>query len=327
MIEFRFAEEGIDVTAVSDGDAAMMAFVQNEPDLVIADVSIPGAGGLQICEMIKQDESTQMIPVLLTGSYDPFGPQDAERVRADSYFVKPFESIQKLVDTVNDLLIQRDLCVAFETSGTEPFEHTVAELGYVGMDDVPDESPFGPVAEHEAVEAVNTPPQVFEKEFEVTAEARDEIDESASDDPITDVPPSEFSFDELVDDDATINIERLDGDSSASPAASGFQFVDPFSSPAAVTRIEEPAAGLSDREVEATTNATPLPTMTAENTTVSARQLTLGDVSPELLDEIVRRVVDQMSDDIVRDVAEQTVPRITQTLLREALDRDPDLSK
>ena len=328
VIEFRFAEEGIDVTAVSDGDAAMMAFVQNEPDLVIADVSMPGAGGLQICEMIKQDESTQMIPVvLLTGSYEPFDPQDAERVGADSYFVKPFESIQKVVDTVNDLLIQRDLRVAFETSGTEPFEHTVAELGFVGMDDMPDESPFGPVAEHEAVEAVNTLPEVFEKEPEVTAEARDEIDESASDDPITDVPPSEFSFDELVDDDATINIERLDGDSSASPAASGSQFADPFSSPAAVTRIEVPAAGLSDREVEATTNATPLPTMTAENTTASARQLTLGDVSPELLDEIVRRVVDQMSDDIVRDVAEQTVPRITQTLLREALDRDPDLSK
>ncbi len=44
VIELTFADEGIDVYSVADGDAAMKKFVEIDPDLVI-----PGAGSLREC--------------------------------------------------------------------------------------------------------------------------------------------------------------------------------------------------------------------------------------------------------------------------------------
>ena len=42
VIELTFEDEGIDVYSVADGDAAMKKFVEIEPDLVLADVNMPG---------------------------------------------------------------------------------------------------------------------------------------------------------------------------------------------------------------------------------------------------------------------------------------------
>ena len=105
VIELTFEDEGIDVYSVADGDAAMKKFVEIEPDLVLADVNMPGMSGYQICEMIKQDESTCDIPViLLTGSFEPFDPGEASRVGSNFYFTKPFISIRELVSRVKEYL-------------------------------------------------------------------------------------------------------------------------------------------------------------------------------------------------------------------------------
>lgn len=105
VVELTFADEGIDVVSVADGDAAMTAFVADQPDLVIADVNMPGVGGYKICEIIKEDDETRHIPViLLTGSFEPFDPGEASRVGANFYFTKPFQSIRDLVEKVTDLL-------------------------------------------------------------------------------------------------------------------------------------------------------------------------------------------------------------------------------
>ena len=105
VVELTFADEGIDVFTVADSEAAMAAFVADQPDLVIADVNMPGVGGYKICEIIKEDETTRHIPViLLTGSFEPFDPGEASRVGANFYFTKPFQSIRQLVEKVTDLL-------------------------------------------------------------------------------------------------------------------------------------------------------------------------------------------------------------------------------
>jgi len=316
VIELKFAEEGIDVTAVSDGDAAMMAFVQNEPDLVIADVSMPGAGGLQICEMIKQDESTQTIPVvLLTESYEPFDPQEAERVGADSYFVKPFESIQKLVDTVTDLLSQRDLRVAgavetedidglynlsFETSGTAPFEHTVAELGYVGMDDMPDENADGKPHE-EADESAAEETQLDQRVDDLAGEEDEAFIKGTAPD------PSVFSFDELTEDDSTIDVVRVTNAGQSEISTRVSSAIDPFSAPAALPERSVNREVTSDWD--STSHLTANTRNVAENfgARPAERPLTIENISPDLIEEIVRRVVDRISDAAVRDIARDSL--------------------
>ena len=105
VVELTFVDEGIEVFAVADGEAAMQKFVEVQPDIVLVDVEMPGPSGYQICEMIKQDEATRHIPVvLLVGSFEPFDQDEAERVEADGFLPKPFNSIRDLVARVNDLL-------------------------------------------------------------------------------------------------------------------------------------------------------------------------------------------------------------------------------
>lgn len=150
VVELTFADEGIDVECVGDGDAAMVSFVANEPNLVIADVNMPGVSGYTICEMIKQDESTRDIPViLLTGSFEPFDAGEASRVGANYYFTKPFQSIRELVAKVRDLLDTKafDATILAETEDIDGLykdsfadtlkiegHSTVPEIGYEGME-------------------------------------------------------------------------------------------------------------------------------------------------------------------------------------------------
>lgn len=122
VIELTFAEEGYDVTTVGDGNSAMEKFVEIAPDCVIADVNMPGMGGYQLCEMIKGDDSTRTIPVILVvGSFEAFDPGEASRVGADHYFTKPFQSLRDVVTKVGDLLAVKDFreVQPFETEDIE----------------------------------------------------------------------------------------------------------------------------------------------------------------------------------------------------------------
>ncbi|HNU08193.1 MAG TPA: response regulator, partial [Pyrinomonadaceae bacterium] len=105
VVNLTFVDEGIEVIAVGDGDSAMERFVEARPDLVLADVNMPGLSGYEICERIKSDPDSNGIPViLLVGSFEPFDEAEAKRVGADEHLTKPFQSIRQLVNTVTALL-------------------------------------------------------------------------------------------------------------------------------------------------------------------------------------------------------------------------------
>ncbi len=105
VVNLTFADEGIDVVTVGDGDAAIAKLAEFMPDLVLADVNMPGLSGYEVCERIKQNPETANIPVLLlVGSFEAFDDDEALRVGADGHLTKPFQSIRLLVNKVNDLL-------------------------------------------------------------------------------------------------------------------------------------------------------------------------------------------------------------------------------
>ena len=105
VVNLTFADVGIEVVAVGDGEAAMQKFVEATPDLVMVDVNMPGLDGYRLCEMIKGDDETKEIPViLLVGSFEPFDENEARRVGANDYLTKPFQSIRQLVNKVTNLL-------------------------------------------------------------------------------------------------------------------------------------------------------------------------------------------------------------------------------
>src|SRR4029077_4562566 len=70
---------------------------EQKPDLIVLDVYMPGYGGLEVCQRVKENRETARIPVLLTvGKLEPFKPEEARRVRADAFIVKPFEASELL---------------------------------------------------------------------------------------------------------------------------------------------------------------------------------------------------------------------------------------
>ncbi len=104
VVNLTFADEGIEVVAVSNGDMAEKRLSEISPDLVLADIFMPGKNGYELCESIKQNPHFQNIPVvLLVGAFEPFDQSEAKRVRADAHLTKPFES-RTLVETVRKLI-------------------------------------------------------------------------------------------------------------------------------------------------------------------------------------------------------------------------------
>ncbi len=105
VVNLTFADEGMDVICVGDGNSAMDKIREESPDLVMADVNMPGLNGYEVCEKVKSPESGRAMPViLLVGSFEPFDEAEAKRVGADDYLTKPFQSINHLVTSVTGLL-------------------------------------------------------------------------------------------------------------------------------------------------------------------------------------------------------------------------------
>jgi CheY-like chemotaxis protein len=109
VIDLTFTDEGMDVTTVGDGQDALDKLNQFIPDVVLADVFMPGVDGYELCKFIKEDERFRGVPVmLLVGSFEPFDESEAKRVGADDVVTKPFQSIRDLVSRVGSLVGQED---------------------------------------------------------------------------------------------------------------------------------------------------------------------------------------------------------------------------
>ncbi|HKW18508.1 MAG TPA: response regulator [Terriglobales bacterium] len=90
-------DAGYEVITVNNGSAALKKIHESKPDLIVLDVYMPGYGGLEVCQRLKESEATMRIPVLLTvGKMEPFKTDEAKRVRADGHIVKPFDASELL---------------------------------------------------------------------------------------------------------------------------------------------------------------------------------------------------------------------------------------
>ncbi|MDI6729263.1 MAG: response regulator [Thermodesulfovibrionales bacterium] len=104
VVELVLAPEDFEIRAFNDGEQALQALESFKPDIILADIEMPKLNGYQLCEKIKNDMATAMIPViLLAGAFEPFDEEYAKSVYADDFIIKPFES-QELISKVKALL-------------------------------------------------------------------------------------------------------------------------------------------------------------------------------------------------------------------------------
>lgn len=104
VIALTFAEEDVQVVAAGDGDKALALLNESPPDVVLADVDMPGMTGLDLARHIKATPRLAHIPVLLlAGAFDPVEPDEANAAGCAGVLAKPFDP-QVLVTRVRELL-------------------------------------------------------------------------------------------------------------------------------------------------------------------------------------------------------------------------------
>ncbi len=94
MVGFQLQWQEATVIPASDGDAALEAFFEQEPDVVVLDVSMPGKSGFELLKEIRQLSDVPIIMLTARG-------QEVDQVRglelgADDYVVKPFSHLALL---------------------------------------------------------------------------------------------------------------------------------------------------------------------------------------------------------------------------------------
>lgn len=90
LITFLLKPE-FNVVQARDGLEGINAAFKHIPDIIISDVMMPGIDGYELCTVLKKDERTSHIPIiLLTASDDAEGSLKGFQTGADDYITKPF---------------------------------------------------------------------------------------------------------------------------------------------------------------------------------------------------------------------------------------------
>jgi DNA-binding response OmpR family regulator len=104
---FRLERSGYTVLQARDGAQALELARTSKPDLAVLDVMIPKIGGFELTRLLREDESTTRMPIiLLTARTQEADVQRGFAVGADDYIRKPF-SPQELGARVQAILGRR----------------------------------------------------------------------------------------------------------------------------------------------------------------------------------------------------------------------------
>lgn len=106
VVELTFSDGDYEVIAVNNGARAIQKLSEMRPDIILSDIIMPEKNGYEVCEFIKSHPEYRTIPViLLTGTFEPFDPDRADKAGCDAVVTKPFES-QSLIHKVEELIEQ-----------------------------------------------------------------------------------------------------------------------------------------------------------------------------------------------------------------------------
>jgi two-component system alkaline phosphatase synthesis response regulator PhoP len=104
LVKYNLEQEGFAVQHANRGDSGLDQARKSKPDLIILDLMLPGLDGIEICKILKQNEKTEAIPIIMLTAKT----QESDRVvglelGADDYVSKPF-SPRELVARVKAVL-------------------------------------------------------------------------------------------------------------------------------------------------------------------------------------------------------------------------------
>jgi CheY-like chemotaxis protein len=103
MGERILREDGYEVVSVTDGETALLRLADVDPDVIIADVFLPGRSGMEMCRHVKSHPNHQHVRMILTaGMLESFDEAEATAAGADAIIKKPFEA-SVVLETIRPL--------------------------------------------------------------------------------------------------------------------------------------------------------------------------------------------------------------------------------
>ncbi len=104
LVKYNLEQEGFRILTAASGDLGLESAQKNKPSLIILDLMLPEIDGIEICKILKQDQKTASIPIIMLTAKS----QEADKVLglelgADDYMTKPF-SPRELVARVKVVL-------------------------------------------------------------------------------------------------------------------------------------------------------------------------------------------------------------------------------
>jgi DNA-binding response OmpR family regulator len=104
IVETTFTREGFEVMVVGDALDGLHKAQTLRPDIVLADASMPGMDGFQLCQRIRQSAGGRHVPVvLLTSGFAAYDRAKGDHAGVTTHLAKPFEP-QVLLDMVKQLV-------------------------------------------------------------------------------------------------------------------------------------------------------------------------------------------------------------------------------
>ena len=104
LLRIHLSAIGVVVETYADAATGIRAIIENAPDVLVLDLTLPDLGGLEVLEALRGDTETKHIRVLvLTSRTDEDTHAQARRLGANAFLTKPIRR-EELVEGVLNLL-------------------------------------------------------------------------------------------------------------------------------------------------------------------------------------------------------------------------------
>ncbi len=293
VVELTFAREDIRVVSVADGDQAIEAIRRSAPDVVLADIDMPGRSGFEVAQFVRSQPATAGVPVLLlAGAFEAVDQVQAHQAGADGILTKPFDPA---------VLVSRVMALLTEGRGAASVVHVHPPSPSATF-----RSPVPVAAVPDAAvpdAAVCDEPALSPEPMPAATDYFDQIDQAFAALSKNPRPPVPEDDDELP----PLDDEPLPAVPTPGAVPRALPLTDAFAALLEAERAGQPEPTL--RVVAASPAAHTAP--------VAAPAIDLD----ALADQIASRVLAQLSDRIVRETVADITSATAERLVREEIER------
>ncbi len=315
VIELTFADEDVRVVAVSDGSEAITMLDRTPPDIVLADVGMPGQNGYEVARHIKTSPRLAHIPILLlTGAFEPIDQVRAAEVGCDGVLAKPFEP-QLVIARVRELLARSNVVAPERVEASiQPASLSMPSVaapatrpGDAAPEDV---SSAAPVFAPNTTAATVARPADGRSKAAAPAELGNYLDR-------LDTALSHFRAPE------PLVLKPSEAPPRAVPERPGHapaEATHPIPNGPVLSSLADAFTALLAAEQSAPAPAAP-PAWPAAALAAGPPASTSPVVPEDIVEQVAQRVLEQLSDRVVRETVTDVVSSVAERLVREEIER------